>query len=152
MKKNKDNKKEEKKESIVSKILFNIIGFIIPIVILFLLINNFGSLILFVEIPTLIALICFKKTRIGALIVVAIVIIYILCMPLIQKKLIQNTCDTYGEGFKPVRRVYDNKGKEGYSNAQTDAFEWACCPSDAQGITGTANIEELTAAGCIGAK
>ena len=48
MKKNKDNKKEEKKESIVSKILFNIIGFLIPIVILFLLINNFGSLILYV--------------------------------------------------------------------------------------------------------
>ena len=86
--------------------------------------------------------------------IIFIVVILFICVikPLIERMQVQNTCDTYGEGFKPVRRVYDNKGKEGYSNAQTDTFEWACCPSDAQGITGTANIEELTAAGCIGAK
>ena len=133
MKKNKDNKQEEKKESIVSKILFNIIGFIIPIVILFLLINNFGSLILFVEIPTLIALICFKKTRIGALIVVAIVIIYILCMPLIQKKLIQNTCNTYGKGYKAVR--YDELDKKEQDElGHCCAIEWVCVAPDGTAI------------------
>ena len=145
-------KKGNKAKQIISNILFNLIGFFAPVVIYYFIDYNFGDLTWFVLIPVLITVLYFKRTRIGAIAIIVISLLLYITLPLIKIMQVQNTCDTYGEGFKPVRRVYDNKGKEGYSNAQTDAFEWACCPSDAQGITGTANIEELTAAGCIGAK
>ncbi len=81
---------------------------------------------------------------------------YVAIWPMVQRMLVQQTCNTYGPDFQAIKNTAASKGTgagaAGSSNSQAEVFEWVCCPSGAQGITGNASLESLTAAGCIGAK
>ena len=79
---------------------------------------------------------------------------YVAIWPMIQRMLVQQTCNTYGPDFKAIKNTAASKGTSGAgtSNSQAEVFEWVCCPSGANNISGNASLETLTQAGCIGAK
>ena len=57
-------------------------------------------------------------------------LIYYLTWPLIQKMLVQQTCNTYGPNYKASKAGKFNAiVQNGTSNSQTGGgFKWACCP------------------------
>jgi len=128
--------KKEKKKSI--NIGLCILGFFIPVVIitiylilesipvmsiiifLLLLLSGIGSLVLF--------FINDKGSKersisLGIIISLALfILIYILGWPLIQKMIVQKTCNTYGNEYKAEKVNYGHYGQS------TGREEWACCP------------------------
>ena len=53
-------------------------------------------------------------------------VFYLVVWPLIQRMLIQQTCNTYGDGWTAERNP-DPNGQLNDSNAEV--VEWQCCPS-----------------------
>ena len=61
-------------------------------------------------------------------------VFYLVIWPMVQRMLVQQTCNTYGDGWTAVK----NESQLNDSNAKVN--EWMCCPGDAQS----------TADGCVG--
>ncbi len=77
---------------------------------------------------------------------------YVAIWPMVQRMLVQQTCNTYGQNYQAVKAEKSSlnaNNNAGTSNSQAEVFEWACCPKEK-------NITKFTAgtipAGCIGAK
>ncbi len=134
-------KKGNKAKQIISNIFFNLIGFFAPVVIYYFIDYNFGDLSWFVLIPVLITVLYFKRTRIGAIAIIVISLLLYITFPLIERMQVQNTCDTYGEGFKavhydelPERKI--DKSKKGENYSQADFCDWLCVAPDGSMICG----------------
>ena len=80
---------------------------------------------------------------------------YVAIWPMIQRMLVQQTCNTYGPDFQAIRADNSSKGTgaggAGTSNSQAQVFEWACCPNGTT-VDPHADAKELTRVGCIAAK
>ena len=77
---------------------------------------------------------------------------YIAIWPMVQRMLVQQTCNTYGQNYQAVKAEkssLNSDAKSGSSNSQAEVFEWACCPKEKQ-------VTKFAAGqipdGCIGAK
>ncbi len=119
----------------IKKIIFGIIGFIIQVVLSYIFVVNDELIILIIPVIFTIVLLCFKKTRIGAIIgIVFAIFIYYLIMPLSEKYDVQhNICSLYGDGYKAVKYTnkYVQEKTEEYCHGTSDcgtgwAFHWYC--------------------------
>lgn len=77
-----------------------------------------------------------------ALIAVAAVgaLFYFVLWPMIQRMVVQQTCNTYGTDWNAVQ----GKGKAADTGTQAEVFEWWCCPKSV--------VEPSAENGCFGAK
>ena len=80
---------------------------------------------------------------------------YVAIWPMIQRMLVQQTCNTYGPDFKAIKANNSNKGtggNSGTSYSQAEIFEWACCPNGTTQVSVDGSADQLAQAGCIGAR
>ena len=64
-------------------------------------------------------------------------IFYFAVWPLVQTMLMNNTCATYGVGYK-AQRVKDQQGaSESQSSGSAKVYKWECCPTGSDGSIDT---------------
>ena len=84
-----------------------------------------------------------------ALIAIAAIgaLFYLVIWPMIQRMIVQQTCNTYGTNWSAVKN--STNGNAGQTGTQAEVNEWWCCPADANGGVPTSPSVEN---GCIAAE
>ena len=62
-------------------------------------------------------------------------VFYLVIWPMVQRMLVQQTCNTYGEGWTAIKN-----NQNALNNSNAEVTEWQCCPA----------VQGLNGEGCIG--
>ena len=67
-------------------------------------------------------------------------VFYLVIWPMVQRMLVQQTCNTYGEDWNAIKITNNEGTNSGMNDSNATVFEWMCCPGEANTIAG----------GCVG--